>query len=497
MPLEILASLHAILATPHILGLLMAGSLIGILFSALPGLNATLGVAVMLPLTFSLPPGAGIGFLTSIYIGAMCGGLFAATLLRIPGNPSSIATTFDGYPLARKGQPVKALATGVWANFVGGMLGLVALVAFAPLIARFALAFGPFEMTSLTLMATMLVVSLAQGAMIKGLLAALLGMACGLVGFAPIDGTARYTFEVTELTGGFGVVPVIVGLFAIAQILREVHRAAPQVAIDVDVRGAGVTLAELRANLWNILRSSAIGVWIGVLPGIGASASSIVAWAMAKRAARDPDSFGKGNVAGIWASESSNNANVGGSLLPLLTLGIPGDAVTALMIAGFMIHGLQPGPLLFREHSGVVADIYAAYLVSTLGVLAFQLATLRIFPRILLVPHHYLLPLMLVLTVVGAYAADNQTFDVWVMFGFGALALVLERHGFSLAAFVLGFLLGPILELNLRRALTYEDGDLTPFLTRPISATMLVITVVALGFILYRQRRGGLRYADD
>jgi putative tricarboxylic transport membrane protein len=497
MLFEMLASLQSILASPGTLALLVAGSLIGILFSALPGLNATLGVAVMLPLTFSLQPGSGIGFLTSIYIGAMCGGLFAATLLRIPGNASSIATTFDGYPLAQKGQPVKALATGVWANFVGGILGLIALVAFAPVIARFALAFGPFEMTSLTIMATMLVVSLAQGAMIKGLLAALLGMACGLVGFAPIDGTARYTFDVTELTGGFGVVPVIVGLFAIAQILREVHRAAPKVALDLHVRGAGVTRAEVRANLWNMFRSSAIGVWIGVLPGIGASASSIVAWAMAKRASREPESFGKGNVAGIWASETSNNANVGGSLLPLLTLGIPGDAVTALMIAGFMIHGLQPGPLLFREHSGIVADIYASYLVSTIAVLLFQLATLRIFPRILLVPHHYLLPVMLTLTVIGAYAADNQTFDVWVMFGFGALALVLERYGFSLAAFVLGFLLGPILELNLRRALTYEDGDLTPFLTRPISATMLALTAVALGFILFRQRRGGLRYADD
>ena len=497
MLFEMLASLQSILASPGTLALLVAGSLIGILFSALPGLNATLGVAVMLPLTFSLQPGSGIGFLTSIYIGAMCGGLFAATLLRIPGNASSIATTFDGYPLAQKGQPVKALATGVWANFIGGILGLIALVAFAPVIARFALAFGPFEMTSLTIMATMLVVSLAQGAMIKGLLAALLGMACGLVGFAPIDGTARYTFDVTELTGGFGVVPVIVGLFAIAQILREVHRAAPKVALDLHVRGAGVTRAEVRANLWNMFRSSAIGVWIGVLPGIGASASSIVAWAMAKRASREPESFGKGNVAGIWASETSNNANVGGSLLPLLTLGIPGDAVTALMIAGFMIHGLQPGPLLFREHSGIVADIYASYLVSTIAVLLFQLATLRIFPRILLVPHHYLLPVMLTLTVIGAYAADNQTFDVWVMFGFGALALVLERYGFSLAAFVLGFLLGPILELNLRRALTYEDGDLTPFLTRPISATMLALTAVALGFILFRQRRGGLRYADD
>ena len=441
--------------------------------------------------------GSEFGFLTSIYIGAMCGGLFAATLLRIPGNPSSIATTFDGYPLARKGYPLKALGTGVLANFAGGMLGLVTLMALAPLIARFALSFGPYEMTVLTVMAMLLVITMSQGAMIKGLLSALLGLTVGVVGFAPIDGTPRLTFGDVHLTGGFGVVPVIVGLFAIAQIVREVHREPVPVEIDLHLKGLGVTLREVRDNIWNVIRSSAIGVWIGVLPGIGSSASSIVAWAVAKQGSKHPEEFGKGSVEGIWASESSNNANVGGSLLPLLTLGIPGDAVTALMIAGFMIHGLQPGPLLFREHPEVVADIYASYFFSTVVVLVFQLATLRIFPRILLVPHYYLLPIMLVLTVVGAYAADNQTFDVWVMFGFGALALVLERFGFSLAVFVLGYILGPILELNLRRALTFEAGDLSPFVTRPISATLLGLTVFALAFILYKQRSGGLQYEDD
>ncbi|MBL8835803.1 MAG: tripartite tricarboxylate transporter permease, partial [Alphaproteobacteria bacterium] len=198
------ASTLRILGSLDTLALLFAGSLLGVVFSALPGLNATLGVAVMLPLTFSLAPGVGIGFLTSIYIGGMCGGLFAATLLRIPGNPSSIATTFDGYPLAQRGYPAKALATGIWANFVGGILGLAALIGFAPVIARFALSFGPFEMTALTLMAMTLVISLSHGSMVKGLLAALVGMSCGLVGFAPIDGTARYTFGNVNLTGGFG-----------------------------------------------------------------------------------------------------------------------------------------------------------------------------------------------------------------------------------------------------------------------------------------------------
>lgn len=486
-----------ILLNPGMVGLLAFGSVVGILFSAFPGLNATLGVAVLLPVTFGLAPGIGIGFLTSVYIGAMCGGLFAATLLRIPGNPSSIATTFDGYPLSRKGFPLKALGTGVFANFAGGILGLLALVALAPLISKVALKFGPYEMTVLTVMAMLLVISLSRGNAIKGLLAALLGMAVGVVGLAPIDGAPRLTFGNINLTGGFGILPVIVGLFAVAQIVREVARRPTKVVLDLEMKGLGVTLREVRDNLWNILRSSAIGVWIGVLPGIGASASSIVAWAVAKRGSKTPEEFGKGSVEGIWASETSNNANVGGSLLPLLTLGIPGDAVTALMIAGFMVHGLQPGPLLFREHPEVISDIYAAYLFATIFVLIFQVATLRIFPRLLLIPHHFLMPVMLMLTVIGTHAADNEVFDVWVMLAFGGVALILEYLGFSMAILVLGFILGPLLELNLRRALTYDAGDLTPFLTRPISAGMIALALASLAFIAWRQRKGGLNYEDD
>ena len=233
-----------------------------------------------------------------------------------------------------------------------------------------------------------------------------------------------------------------------------------------------------------------------MLPGIGASASSIVAWAVAKRGSKTPEEFGKGSVEGIWASETSNNANVGGSLLPLLTLGIPGDAVTALMIAGFMVHGLQPGPLLFREHPEVISDIYAAYLFATIFVLIFQVATLRIFPRLLLIPHHFLMPVMLMLTVIGTHAADNEVFDVWVMLAFGGVALILEYLGFSMAILVLGFILGPLLELNLRRALTYDAGDLTPFLTRPISAGMIALALASLAFIAWRQRKGGLNYEN-
>lgn len=491
-------SLVGVMTDPQVMLLLAMGAILGVVFSALPGLNATLGVAVLLPVTYSMTPGIGIGFLTAIYIGAMCGGLFGATLLRIPGNPSSVATTFDGYPLAQRGFAVKALGTGVFANFFGGVIGLLALVLLAPMIARFALSFGPYEMTVLTIMAMLLVITLSSDNVIKGLIAATLGMSISIVGFSPMDGAARLTFGQVNLTGGFGVVPVIVGLFAISQIIREVSRQPRRVSIDLDVKGLGVTMRELRDNIWNIFRSSMIGVWIGVLPGIGSSASSVVAWAVAKQSSKTPEEFGKGSIEGIWASESSNNANVGGSLLPLLTLGIPGDAVTALMIAGFMIHGLQPGPLMFAQQPGIIADIYAAFLYATVVVLIFQLATLRIFPRILQVPKYYLLPIMVVLTVVGAYSADNLSTDVFVMLGFGLIGLLLERFGYSIAVLVLGYILGPILELNLRRALTFEGGDLTPFVTRPISAALVGLTLLALAYIAYAQFKGRrIHFEDD
>jgi len=491
-------SIVGLLGDPQVMFLLAFGSILGVVFSALPGLNATLGVAVLLPVTFTMTPGIGIGFLTSIYIGAMCGGLFGATLLRIPGNPSSVATTFDGYPLAQRGFAVKALSTGILANFVGGILGLLALVGLAPVIARFALSFGPYEMTVLTLMAMLLVVTLSSENMVKGLIAAALGLAVSIVGFSPMDGAARLTFGQVSLTGGFAIVPVIVGLFAISQVLREAARQPVKVSVDLDVKGIAVTLREIRDNLWNMFRSSMIGVWIGVLPGIGSSASSLVAWAVAKQSSKTPEEFGKGSIEGIWASESSNNANVGGSLLPLLTLGIPGDAVTALMIAGFMIHGLQPGPLMFAQQPGIIADIYAAFLYATIIVLIFQIATLRIFPRILLVPKYYLLPIMVVLTVVGAYSADNQASDVFVMLAFGLVGLVLERYGYPIAVLVLGYILGPILELNLRRALTFDAGDLTPFVTRPVSATLVAVTVLAMAYIFWANMKGKrIHFEDD
>ncbi|WP_265516736.1 tripartite tricarboxylate transporter permease [Nitratireductor luteus] len=467
---------------PHILVLMVLGVTVGLIFGALPGLSATMALALLLPVTFAMEPDAGIAMLVATYIGGVSGGLVAATLLRIPGTPSSIATTFDGYPLARKGQAIKALATGMVASAVGGLLGLAVLVGFAPVVARFAIQFGAAEYTALTIAALVLVVVLSESNLLKGLLAALLGLSLSMVGFAPIGSAQRFSFGSIDLLAGIGIIPFMVGLFAIAQIIREITEPGTRVKGKLDLKGTGIQLSEFVANGVNMVRSAAIGIAIGVLPGIGGSASNLVAYGAARSASRKPEEFGKGSLEGIYAAETANNASVGGALLPLLTLGIPGDGVTAILIGGFTIHGLQPGPLLFRNEPELIATIYAAFLLATLALLVVQLLTIKMFPRVLLIPRHYLVPVLTLLMVVGVYVGEYRIFDVWLMLGFGIVGYLLERYGFPLGPMVLGFVLGTIFETNMRRALMFADGDWSTFVTRPISATLLAAATVLLGF---------------
>ncbi|MAU19713.1 MAG: Tat pathway signal protein [Martelella sp.] len=480
---------------PKLLLLMMIGVSVGLVFGALPGLSATMAIAIMLPVTFAMQSDAGIAMLIATYIGGVSGGLVSATLLRIPGTPSSIATTFDGYPLARKGQAIKALATGMVASAVGGILGLMILVAFAPVIARFAIDFGAAEYTALTIAALVLVVVLSEANLIKGLIASVLGLGLSTIGFAPIGSAQRFTFGNIDLLSGISIIPFMVGLFAVAQLIRDISETSPKIEEKLDLRGAGVKLAEFVSNGVNMLRSAAIGIAIGVLPGIGGSASNLVAYGAARSASKKPEEFGKGSLEGIYAAETANNASVGGALLPLLTLGIPGDGVTAILIGGFTIHGLQPGPLLYKNEPGLIATIYAAFLLATLALLLVQLLTIRIFPRVLLIPRHYLIPVLALLMVVGVYVGEYRTFDLWIMLGFGVAGYVLERYGFPLSPLVLGFVLGTIFETNFRRALMYSDGDWSTFVIRPVSAVLLAMALALLSYSLWRifRRRNGVR----
>jgi len=474
-------SLLALFEPVTFLVILLATTL-GIVLGAIPGLSGGLGVALLLPVTFGMPPETGLAMLVSIWVGGVSGGMIGSILLGIPGSPSSIATCFDGYPMTRNGEAVRALGAAIIASFAGTVLSIAIAMALSPVLAHLALKLGPWEYFSLGFCAISLVAVLARGSVFLGMASAGLGLLLSTVGFAPIDGTARFTFGSIYLGGGLDLIALMLGLFALKQIVADHARGEVQVPeIDTrDIRGFGVSLKDCLDNGWNMLRSFMIGLWIGFLPGMGAGLSNMVAYAQAKSASRHPEKFGKGCVDGVFASETSNNASVGGSLIPMVALGIPGDGTTAILLGGLMIHGIQPGPLLFSNNPTVVYALFLTALVSAVLVLALQYFGMRLFPAILKIPYHYLYPAIVVLGFVGVFTGSSTAFNYVLLLGFAGLGLVMDRTGLPVGPFILAFILGPMLELNLRRGITYADDGLLQFLTRPVSGTLLALAVISM-----------------
>ena len=464
--------------------MLVFGSVaIGILLGAIPGITVTMAVALFLPMTFGMQPLDGLSVLMGLYIGGTTGGLIAAVLLKIPGAPSSVATTFDGYPMAMRGEAGRALGIGIVVSFLGGMFSLLVLMLVAPALATIALEFGPYEYFSITVFSLTMIASLSGDSLIRGVVSALVGIAAALVGMAPISSHLRFTFGSTDLITGFSLLPALIGLFAVSQILEVSlqHKGTEKgVKFNCSIKGFGFDLRDLLRQKMNLFRSACIGTGIGILPGLGGAICNIVAYAMAQKYSSYPEKFGTGIDDGIVASETSNNACTGGALVPLMTLGIPGDNTTAIILAGFMIHGITPGPLLFTDHSLLVYGIFAALIVANIYMLGISFWGMRLFIRILSVPKNILLPVVGVMCLIGAYGLNNQMFDVWTMLGFGVLGFIMKRNKFALAPLILGFILGPIMETNLRRGLQRSDGDISPFLTEPISGAFLIITVLVV-----------------
>ena len=455
--------------------LMTAGVAFGIVFGAIPGLTATMGVALGLPITFSMTPIEGLAFLCAIYIGGVSGGLISAILLKIPGTPSSIATTFDGSPMAARGEAGRALGIGITYSFIGTIFSLLALMFIAPPIADIALKFGPFEYFAVSIFALTIISSLSEGSMIKALMSGVLGIGVTTIGAAPIDGFPRFTFGNSA-------------------------SAEEKVNTKFKIRGLGFSFKEFKGQIVNMVRSALIGIGVGILPGLGGATSNLIAYAAAKNSSKHPEKFGTGIMDGIVASETSNNASVGGALIPLLTLGIPGDAVTALMLGGFMIHGLTPGPLLFTNNGSLVYGIFIALFIATVLMFVLEFFGIRIFTYILKIPKHVLYPFVIVLSVIGAFGLNNRISDVYALLIFGFLGYGMNKFQYPLAPFVLGFILGPIIETNLRRGLSFAGGNFMVIFTRPISCTFLVLTAAAVIFQIVKQviryRTGGKKHAE-
>jgi len=481
---------------------LFLGTLAGVVGGALPGVTITMTIIVVLPFTFGLDPLQGLAAMTGVYVGGSAGGLVTAILLGIPGTPSAIATTFDGHPMAKKGQPGRAIWLGVWASAFGGILGGVFLISATGPLAKFALQFGPWEFFALFVFALSMVAGLVESSLAKGLLSGCLGMIVTILGNDPVMGQQRLTLGIPALEGGVDFLPVLIGVFAFAQIMTEVERMGGAVKASAAVdRSLSLAVSHVEV-IWEILSrpllllwSSFIGVVIGVLPAIGGSAANMIAYDQAKKLSRHPQDFGSGVPEGIIASESSNNANVGGSLVTIMAFGIPGDAVTAVMLGALTIHGIQSGPLFIMQNVQLAYGIFAAYLIAHLLMVMILALAARFMLRVVTVPKSALFPVVLVLCTIGAYALNNTMSNVYILLAFGLLGYAMVKFGFPLAPFILGVILGDQIEINLIRAMM-TDADPWLFLTRPISGSLLALSVASLAFSIWQHYRHRARMAE-
>jgi len=482
-------SIVASLFQPHHLLLALGGNILGIVFGAIPGLSASTALALLLPLSFSMPPETGIIFLGNIWIGGVSGGLIASILLGIPGSPSSIATTYDGYPMTLKGQSVKALGVGIISSFIGTIGSCVVAYLFCPILARWAVKLGPWELFSLCFCAIILVVTISKGNMWNGLIAAFFGMLLSTVGFAPIDGAKRFSFGIMSISGGLNLLALVLGLFAMGSFVHSLGKGdLVNPDVDTKVSGFGVTLKEFVDNIGLIIKSFIIGLWIGFLPGMGSGLSNMVAYASAKSSSKEPEKFGTGCIEGVFASEVSNNAAVGGAIIPMIALGIPGDTPTSLLLGGLMIHGIEAGPLLLTNSANFVYTFFATVFFAAILTLLLQYFGMRSFPLMLKLPYHYLYSAIAVICFVGAYSDTNSLTNCWLMLFFVAISLFLVYGKFPTAPLILGFILGPMLESNLRKGLTYADTGILSFFTRPISCVLLLFAFASLFFPLIRSK---------
>ncbi len=466
--------------TPRALLLILAGTLLGIVFGALPGLSSTMALALFTPLTFAMSPAEAIVFLIALYISSVYAGAVAAILVNIPGTPSSIATSFDGYPLSQRGEAGRAIGVATVASVIGGAIGLVVLMVGSPLLAQMARRIGSWEYAILALLALTLISYVSPGTMLRGLIAGTLGLLIATIGSDLILGYPRFTFGTSELVGGLDVVVLMIGLFGFAEVFSELENTA-RPSVKQRVHGVARSVRETFTHTKTIVRSSLIGVGIGVLPGAGGSIASIAAYGVSLRTSRKPQEYGKGSTEGLSAAESSNNASVGGALVPMMTLGIPGDPMTAVLIGALMIHGLAPGPQLYANNPAFVSAIFLGYLVALVFMLIVGLLAARPYARLVSFPRPYVMGVIALLCVVGSYSIQNSIFDVWVAVAAGFAGYLLKKVHIYPAPIVLGVVLGPLLEHNLRRALFLGDGSIMPFFTRPISL-LLILTIILLLF---------------
>ena len=469
-----------VLTDPLVIGLIVAGTVVGVVVGALPGLSSSMGVALLLPFSLYLEPIPAIALLSALYCAGTFGGSITAILINAPGAPPAVATAFDGYPMAVKGEAGRALGIAAVASVSGGILSVLVLLVAAPLLARVAYSFGPPEYFALGVFALSMLASISAEAPLKNLIGGCLGLLIATVGIDLTTGVERFTFGVPELFEGIQFIPVLIGLFAVTELLSQ--------AQELDRKRIAVALSALKLPSLDdfrrvrstILRSSGIGIFVGVLPAEGSTMAAMIGYNEAKRWSKTPEEFGKGTIEGVAGPEAANNAATGGAMVPTLALGIPGSATAAVILGGLQVQGLRPGPYLFEEQPGLLYGIFFAMLLANVLFLFIGLLGAKVFSRISLVPPTFLWPTVFALCFVGAYGLNQSIVDVWIMIVSGLVGFVLKKNGFGPAPIIMGIVLGGLVETSLAQSMIIFDQQWTGFFSRPIALAFFTLAVVSL-----------------
>ena len=470
---------------PENLTVVVLGTLIGVALGSFPGLDCAIGVALFVPVTYGMTPAQGILLLGALYSGAVYGAQIPAILFRVPGASEAVMTTLDGYEMTKKGKAGLALGVGLLSSLCGGLFGVAGLTLVAPLLAKIALAFGPSEYFALGILGLTAMASLGSKSQVKALISGLLGLLLATVGLDPISGFPRFHFGTTVLKSGFSFIPAIIGLFAAAEIYNQIYSGRAFSKLQGEATGKEQikikfpTLKELKTFKWSSLRSAFLGLLVGILPGVGATTGAIVGYSQAVQFSKNPEKFGTGTMEGVIAPEIANNAAAGGAMVPLLSLGIPGSATTAIMLAAFLVHGLRPGPLLMIQQKSLAYTIFAGMALSNILFFFIGMAAIRFFVRLRQVPYPFIAVGIIAFSAVGANAMGDIN-GMKMMIFFAILGFIMERFNFAVAPMILGLVLGPIIEPSLRRALMIHEYHLYEVLIRPITAGLLILSIVVL-----------------
>ncbi len=457
-----------------------AGVFIGTLIGVLPGIGPVGAMSLLLPTTFKTTPEAAIIMLAGIYYGAMYGGSTTSILVNIPGEAASVVTCLDGYQMARQGRAGPALGIAAFGSFIAGTLSILGLMLVAPPLSRFALKFGPPEYFTLMVLGLTVLIYLAHGSMPKALIMAAFGIVLGLIGMDSINARPRLTFDRMELMDGVGLVPIVMGLFGISEVLLNIEQKIRRDIFQTKIKGLLPTAKDWRDSAGPIARGSVLGFFLGILPGGGAVISSFISYAVEKRVSKHPERFGKGAIEGVAAPEAANNAATGGAFIPLMTMGIPPNVIMAMLLGAFMIHGVQPGPLMMKQNPGLFWGVIASMYIGNGMLLVLNLPLIGMWVKVLKVPYRILFPLILLFCLIGVYSVSNAVFDIYIMVVFGIVGYLMKKFEYEGAPLVLAFVLGPLLENNLRKSLIMSQGDFSIFFIRPLSAICLLIAFFLL-----------------